>query len=420
MCLSVLDVGLNTYLLYIWKGDCQLYFQTIHLIYGIGAIIGPALTRSLIEDIQAVKYANISKAEDQIDFGHMPDIMFAYMALAGMTGIVTIFWMLIVFCPSSCYKSSRKIIYDYREPPKYFFLFALSTTLILCFISGCIDLGYHHMLATFAFKKYGLSTVQSADLTLAFWSCYTIGSFLAVFLSMKFHPFCMILCNLVAEALAAVTLILLASKKRTLLFAGNSLLGLGASSLFPCTVLWFHSYVKVTYKIMGVFLLSYSLAEMVIPEILGILLRKDFAALPYFVLTVSISYFIVLILQCMWFFPTGEHYVTDYMDNVKHSRYRVCPIFIHLRMSTRDSQTTVRKELEDIFEPRFKVSRAEIDDDPNKAPSVRKKEDKKSSVKKDSTEKELSDPKSSRKATKKEENDEDANGRSSKRKRKGN
>ncbi|GFY54082.1 hypothetical protein TNIN_9881 [Trichonephila inaurata madagascariensis] len=298
LSLSILDVGFNTYLFKLWKGDCQSYFQALHFVYGAGSIIGPVLARAFIKDIESENVSNTTESVDKIDIEHMPDLMYAYVVLAGMTGVVTIFWVLLLCCPASFYKSCQKKPANVREPSKLFYAYALLTTLILSFITGCIDLGYHHMLATFAFTSYGLSTVESADLTIVFWLCFTFGAFLAVLFSLKFHPFCMILSNLLLEGVAAAVLILFAKQTRSLLYLGNAILGIGASSLFPSTVLWFHKYEKVTHKTMGVILLSHAVAEMAIPEVLTKVLELNFRGLFYFVLAVPVSYCVVLTMQC--------------------------------------------------------------------------------------------------------------------------
>ncbi|GFR22713.1 hypothetical protein TNCT_732041 [Trichonephila clavata] len=98
----------NTYLLKIWKGDCQSYFQALHFVYGAGSIIGPVLARTFIKDIESEVVSNSTESVDKIDIEHMPDLMYAYVVLASMTGVVIIFWVLLLCCPASFYKSSKK------------------------------------------------------------------------------------------------------------------------------------------------------------------------------------------------------------------------------------------------------------------------------------------------------------------------
>ncbi|CAL1262794.1 unnamed protein product, partial [Larinioides sclopetarius] len=67
----------------------------------------------------------------------------------------------MMFFPSACYKTSRKLGLSTRVTTKPFFIFGIITTVLLAFVVGSIDLGYQYMLATYAFTAYGLSTVQS-------------------------------------------------------------------------------------------------------------------------------------------------------------------------------------------------------------------------------------------------------------------
>ncbi|KAF8763585.1 Sodium-dependent glucose transporter 1 like protein [Argiope bruennichi] len=373
-CLSVLDVGFNTYLLFLWKGECHLYFQVLSFIYGMGSIIGPVLARSFIEDIEAAQNSNSTEAVDVI-LGtiRMPKLMYAYVFLSCMIAIVTILWIIMMICPSACFRTDRKLGLSTRIETKTFFVFGIVTTVLLAFITGSIDLGYQHMLATFVFTAYGLSTTQSADLTFTFWICYTFGSLIAVFLSFRFHPFCMILCNLLTETISAVILIFLAERSHSYMFLGNALLGFGASSLFACTVLWFNSYVKITHKIMAVILLAEAIAEMVIPEMLGAVLRYNFRGLFYFVLAVPLTYFVIFMIQCVFFFPYGEKYTSDYGKKKKQSRYRTCPIYLYppLKIASMDSQTDFdEEELGEIFEPRSKESMTQTDVEKKKRPNA--------------------------------------------------
>ncbi|GBM02310.1 Sodium-dependent glucose transporter 1 [Araneus ventricosus] len=367
-CLSVLDVGFNTYLLFLWKGECHMYFQVLRFVYGAGSIIGPILARSFIDDIEAAKYSNSTETVDMIlGMRNMPKLMYAYVFLACMIAAVTFLWIIMMIFPSACYKTSRRLGLSTRITTKPFFIFGVITTILLAFVVGSIDLGYQHMLATYAFTAYGLSTVQSADLTFTFWICYMFGALIAVFLSFRFHPFCMILCNLLTEVIAAVVLIMLAEVSHSYLFLGNALLGFGASSMLACTVLWFYSYIKITHKIMAVFLLAEAVAEMIIPEVLTAVLKYNFRGLFYFVLAVPVIYSAIFMIQCVVFFPYGEKYMSDYgKKQKKHSRFRICPVFLYppLKISSMDSQTDFEEEeLGEIFEPRNKESMTQTDED---------------------------------------------------------
>ncbi|GIX92622.1 sodium-dependent glucose transporter 1 [Caerostris darwini] len=363
LCLSVLDVGFNTYLLYLWKGECYMYYQIFRFIYGAGGIIAPVLARIFIADIEAAENSNSTDSPGKVmTFEQLPRLMYAYIFLACMIAFVTFLWMVIVFCPS-CKNERGKIGLHRRIPTKPFFLFAFITTALLCFIVGCVDSGYQHILATYAFTAYGFSTLESVDLTFTFWMCYTFGALVAVFLSYMFHPFSMILCNLLMEVVAAIILIFLSEASNVYMFLGHGILGLGASSLFALTILWFHTYLKVTHKIMAILLLSEAIAEMIIPKVLGFVLQYDFHGISYFLLAVPVGYFIVLAIQCMWFFPFGEQYMVEYPDKSR-SRIRVCPIFFyHPVIKSSESQINFGKDSRNIiFEPRSRDSSVEVEE----------------------------------------------------------
>ncbi|GIX78508.1 sodium-dependent glucose transporter 1 [Caerostris extrusa] len=344
LCLSVLDVGFNTYLLYLWKGECYMYYQIFQFIYGAGGIIAPVLARIFIADIEAVENSNSTDSPGKVmTFEQLPRLMYAYIFLACMIAFVTFLWMVIVFCPSCKNRREKNFL---RNRSSYSLLLPRA---LLCFIVGCVDSGYQHILATYAFTAYGYSTLESVDLTFTFW---------------MFHPFSMILCNLLMEVLAAIILIFLSEASNVYMFFRPWYPGTGSF----LTLRPHHSLVSYLFE-------GHS-QDHGNPAIIGSNRRNDntegaricFAVrFPWYfllLLAVPVGYFIVLAIQCMWFFPFGEQYMVEYPDKSR-SRIRVCPIFFYHPVITTSSESQInfgKDSRNIIFEPRSRDSSVEVEE----------------------------------------------------------
>ncbi|KAG8192645.1 hypothetical protein JTE90_009677 [Oedothorax gibbosus] len=341
--LGILDIGLNVYFLQIWHGESPRYYQTLHLSYAVGYLIGPVMARIFFEDIEE----GMSKDIQMMDMPVMPRISYAYVILCLMFIVAAIIWFVI--CILHIFPTKQKKVKPslLKEQSSKFRYFAIITTSLLLFLDGSIELGYQHILATFTFTNYGVTMVHSADITTMFWGFFVIGSILTIILAGYFHPHILIICNNLIEIAAGIIFLFLIEKTNQYLAVGNCLLGLGASTLFSNTILWYDSYITITVQTMWVFLLCDVLAEMVIPELLTAIMRHDHEPIAIFLTSVPILYLIIFFVQCTIFFPTGEKYPTDFGKPGKRStRRRIFPIFLYKRIKTQE-------DIEDAESPSY-------------------------------------------------------------------
>ncbi|XP_015916318.1 sodium-dependent glucose transporter 1A-like [Parasteatoda tepidariorum] len=330
--ISILETGFNTFVLHMWGRKSNPYFMALHFLNGIGGLLGIVLQRAFVQDISAANAtANITLYLKPEDIGKpiFPHLMYSYIVLCLIICCIALFWLISLFCP--CNQMPLKpfqLEADIKVPSKEFTMFAVLTSSLLAFLCGTISLGYVHMFTTFAIEEYNISTKTSLDLASFFWGFFAVGGFFAVFASRIFHPFFMIIACLILEIISGVVLITLSKSNNDMLIVGNVLLGLGAAALLGWSILWMDRYIVTTYKIISALLMAHCLAEMIIPPILAYALTKSTNSLSYFVLYMPVIYLIVFALQCFWFFPHGEKFVSISKLPKKIRKHRWFPIFL--------------------------------------------------------------------------------------------
>lgn len=239
---GALDVGVNLLLAWIHRKNANPFLNALHFFFGVGSFLGPILVAQILR-INA-------------------DIQWAYWIMA-------LFPLALI--PGMLRQPSPKIHLENNgngvshAPTLQVFLVALFFALYV----GA-EAGFGGWIYSYALNMNLDSITGSAFLTSAFWGAITIGRLASIPLASRLRPMRILSMNL-CGSLVAVSLMILFSESRLVLWAGTILLGLFLASIFPTMLAFAGKRMPLTGNITRWFFVGAGAGGMFLPWLIGIL-----------------------------------------------------------------------------------------------------------------------------------------------------
>ncbi len=237
------DVGANTLIVWVHRGDVGPYMNGLHFFYGVGAFISPLIVGQVL--------------------------------LRSGGGITWAYWVVaVIMVPVVLYMArqpspvNQDVIEKDSADTKLASpaLVALISLFIFLYVGAEISFG--GWIYTYA-VALGLATpAAAAYLTSGFWGALTVGRLLAIPVAARFRPRTILLVDLLGS-MAAVGLILVYPASLTVAWVGSIGAGLFMASVFPTTLSLAERRMPITGQVTSWFFVGASLGSMTVPYIIG-------------------------------------------------------------------------------------------------------------------------------------------------------
>jgi FHS family Na+ dependent glucose MFS transporter 1 len=238
---GALDVGGNTLLMWVHRGQVGPFMNGLHFSWGVGAFLSPIIVA------QAVLISG--------------DITWAYWMLAVLMLPVVIGLLRL---PSPVAQASSPASESKRV--NQVLLVVLIALFLFLYVGAEGSLGGWIFTYTVALRLS--SEAAAAYLTSAFWGSLTVGRLLAIPIAARLRPRSVLLIDL-AGCLMSMGVILLWPNSLVAVWVGAIGTGLAMASIFPTTLSLAESRMHITGQITSWFFMGASLGSMTVPWIIG-------------------------------------------------------------------------------------------------------------------------------------------------------
>ncbi len=237
---GLLDVGVNTLIVWVHRDEIAPYMNGLHFFFGLGAFLSPIIIA------QAVLYSG--------------DIYWAYWALA-LLMLPSVF--LYSRIPSPAHGSASAAATSRPALPLLIALLALFD-----FFYVGAEVAYGGWIFTYATAlKLGSQTI-AAYLTSGFWGALTAGRLLSIPIGGRFSPRNILFVDLLV-VLAGLALIQAMPGSFLMLWIGTIAVGMGMASIFPTVLNLAERHMAITGNVTSWFFVGSSLGGMTLPWIVG-------------------------------------------------------------------------------------------------------------------------------------------------------
>jgi FHS family Na+ dependent glucose MFS transporter 1 len=240
--IGTLDVGVNTSLIWVHRGNSGPYMTGGHFFFGIGGLLAPIITA----------YLSLLSG----------DINWPYWALT-LIVLPLVAWVLWLPSPA------RQVEVDASDPPgsRANPILVVLVTLFLFLYVG-IEASFGGWIFTYA-ETLGMgSETTLAYLNAAFWVAFTVSCLIATLLAMRFRPRYILFGDLLL-CLVSLTIILVWPASPMALWVGTVGAGLAIASVFPTAVALAERRMPITSTVTSWFFVGAGAGGMLLPWLIG-------------------------------------------------------------------------------------------------------------------------------------------------------
>lgn len=348
---AILDMGGNVLIIRIWRDNVNPFMQTLHLAFGVGALVCPLLISLMMDALQwtmttvywvialcigtsAVLFIAIqcllsvivpiplqrmfrlqwqSKIEGDNDVGMhtaVSESSASEMSDSGDAAVIEERGERTQLKPRSWWhRFSPAVIWNQLRK---------RTTIVAMFIGAamfCIvglEVIYGGMVYSFVVLS-GMGTELDASLiNSGYWIAFTVGRVASVIISLKLKPKTMLIMDIIGCILATVVLLTLSRAHLMFIWIGSILIGLSMASQFPCCIAFPVSEPRlaireVSGEMTSIIVIGASLGEMFVPlmvSVLDLLLGLD--SMLWTLLIVSITTTAIYLCAWLYILRAGE------------------------------------------------------------------------------------------------------------------
>ncbi len=237
---SALDVGANTLLTWVHGNRVAPFMNAMHSFFGVGALVAP--------------------------------IVVAQTALFNYPATHSYFVLALLILPIAAYtlplrSPVRAAAAKHEVSPLANTRLAFLITFFLFLYVGA-EVGFAGWIFTYATElKLGVAST-AAYLTSLFWGSLTLGRMLTIPLAVRFRPRSILMVSL-GGCLLSLGLMLVRPGSFAAVLIGTICLGLSMASIFPITLSFAGSRMKMTGRVTGWFIVASSAGAMLIPLVIG-------------------------------------------------------------------------------------------------------------------------------------------------------
>lgn len=254
MAEGVLDVGVNTLIVWVHGRKVSPYMNALHFFFGLGAFVSPIIVAQAVASVGGLRTA--------------------YWVLAVlMLPVAAVIGRIPSPLPTKPAARSADALAvgdaaPRRNDPLLLFLLPL-----FFFLFVGVEGSFGNWIATYA-RATGLGNVTTAAyLTSAFWGALTLGRLLSVPIGVRFSPRQVLTLDL-AGCLLSVAVLLAWPGARVATWVGTIGAGLCMASIFPTTLSLAERHLHITGTITSLFFVGGSFGGMVLPWIIGQLFER--------------------------------------------------------------------------------------------------------------------------------------------------
>jgi len=241
--LGVMDVGGNTLIVWLYRGDVPPYMNALHLFFGVGAFIGP-----LVFDRFAVATGN-------------PATTF-WLFAALMVPVAL--WLVRLPSPDS--PGAARATADGRSVlRRYAWLIGLIA--VFFFMHMGAELAFGGWIYTYADEATGSGTTARL-VNSAFWGGLVVGRLVAIPLALRLSPRSMLQLDLLGAVLSLALLITLPDSTPAL-WIGTIGFGFSIASMIASSFNLAERRMPIASQVSSTFLIGGSLGSMTLPWLVG-------------------------------------------------------------------------------------------------------------------------------------------------------
>jgi FHS family Na+ dependent glucose MFS transporter 1 len=274
LTISMVDVGANTFLVWVHREKVAPYMTGLHFFFGVGAFLAPLLVAQVL-----LRYDDISWS-------------FWFLSLLILPAAL---WLFLLPNPKPQHLKAAVEEPMEKTDLKLFVSVILFLLVYMGLVRGYGGWIYSYGLITGLTDKTG-----AAYLTSVFWGTFTSARLLSIPLTVRIKPISLIFGSIIGSLLSFSLILLFPGSFQVLLLSSA---GVGAfmSSIFPTTLSFCERRLKITGKITSWFFVGSSAGAMTLPWIFGQLLERQGAYSMMIAMTATVAgeLFILAFIRCL-------------------------------------------------------------------------------------------------------------------------
>jgi FHS family Na+ dependent glucose MFS transporter 1 len=237
---GVLDVGINTLIVWLHGERVPPFMNGLHAFYGIGTTTAPLIVALILSK--------------------MGSLTSVYWAVSGL--ILPVIVLCLVPASPSHIQSRQQA----EARPAIPILVLLLAVTFFAFTGA--ELGFGGWIYTFTTSQAYANATLAASINAAFWAALTVGRLVSIPFTVKLKPQKILWVSFCGIILGQL-LIVLFSSKVTFLWSGTIITGLFMGPVFPTLLNDAQSRMHMSGRVTSIFFAGGSLGSMVIPWIMG-------------------------------------------------------------------------------------------------------------------------------------------------------
>ncbi len=241
--LGVMDVGGNTLIVWLYRGDVPPYMNALHLSFGVGALIGP-----LVFDRFAVATGNAATT----------------FWLFAVLMVPVVLWLARLPTPDMP-AAGQPTLGGRSILGRYAFLMGLIALFFFMHMGG--ELAFGGWIYTYADEATASGTTARL-INSAFWGGLVVGRIVAIPLALRLSPKAMLQLDLLG-AVASLALLIMLPDSIPALWIGTIGFGFSIASMIPSSFNLAERRMPITSQVSSTFLVGGSLGSMTLPWLVG-------------------------------------------------------------------------------------------------------------------------------------------------------
>ncbi|KAF2070437.1 hypothetical protein CYY_008248 [Polysphondylium violaceum] len=274
---GLIDCGLNTMIVWVWKEKVNPFMQLLHFSFGVGAFLAPLVVSQMVGKTLFFQYT----------------ILAAIMFVPALT--------IVLLKPAKPFHHEEMDGAPVSKIERTLRLQVIVAMAFFLFFYVGSEMGYGAWVFTYSKLNLSLSDESAALLNSLFWGSFTFGRLAGVFVSLFLSPQQMVITDTLGCFFFAILLILFPSSQ-TILWISTAGLGISLASIFPTAFsLPNNLNMPVTSRTTSYMVIGATVGELSIPWATGVLQHHiGMHVLPWIVflsLLVSLTIYIGVNLQ---------------------------------------------------------------------------------------------------------------------------